>query len=74
MDRKGRPPNLQLQEKSQSFESQPKMVKGMRGKKGKEWRDFKEWKAVSHSVSILFNGEEDFLLLTGYCCYIVYVP
>ena len=54
MDRKGRPPNLQLQERSKSFEPQPKTFKGgimFRGQKGKEW------KAVSHSVSILFNGK-----------------
>lgn len=60
MDKKYRPPNLQLQEKSKSFESKPKMIRGgvmLRGQKGNASKDFKELKAVSHSVSILFNGK-----------------
>ena len=60
MDRKTRPPNLQLQERSQHFDRQPKIMKTgaiFRGQKGKYSKDYKEWKAVSHSVSILFNGK-----------------
>ena len=60
MDRKARPPNLQLQERCQRFDIQPKLMKTgaiFRAQKGKHSKDYKEWKAVSHSVSILFNGK-----------------
>ena len=59
MERKYRPPNLKLQEKSQGFDLPPKIMKTgavFGGHKGKHSKDYKEWKAVSHSVSILFNG------------------
>ena len=67
MDRKGKPPNLQLGDKvSQKLDAKPKPFKQgihFRRQKNREWEDFKEWKAVSHSVSILFNGKTYLLLL-----------
>jgi len=61
MERKYRPPNLKLQEKPQGFDLPPKIMKtgaAFGGHKGKHSKDYKEWKAVSHSVSILFNGKK----------------
>ena len=55
-EKRFKPPNLRI---NQRFDVGTKLTKtGMvvGGTKRGEWKGFKEWKAVSHSVSILFNG------------------
>ncbi len=60
MDRRIRPPNLNLtdfiQKKELGRKSSLKQVVLQGGVKRGEWKDVKEWKVVSHSVSTLFNG------------------